>query len=148
MRNTIFFLVVFAFFALPFRPFRAEAAATVFGDATVSRIIRVYDGDTFRCDIQGFPPVVGENIGIRIAGIDTPELRDKREHIKAKAVMAREYAKERLLNAKVVELRNLMRGKYFRLVADVFVDGTSLGEALLDAGLAHPYDGGTKIPWE
>ncbi|WP_420246096.1 MULTISPECIES: thermonuclease family protein [unclassified Maridesulfovibrio] len=115
--------------------------------ATVSRVVSVYDGDTFTADIDEFPPLIGKKIGIRVAGIDTPEMRDKRIEIKALAVKARDYVRAVLAQAKVIELRNLRRGKYFRIVADVYVDGASLAEGLLSLGLAHPYDGGRKVGW-
>jgi len=37
------------------------------------------------------------------------------------------------------------RGKYFRIVADVYVDGKSLAESLIEANLGVPYYGMTKI---
>ncbi len=37
------------------------------------------------------------------------------------------------------------RGKYFRIVADVYVDGKSLAESLIEANLGVPYYGKTKI---
>jgi micrococcal nuclease len=36
----------------------------------------------------------------------------------------------------------MQREKYFRIVADVNVDGGSLGQELIDQELAKPYDGG------
>ena len=36
------------------------------------------------------------------------------------------------------------RGKYFRIAADVYVDGESLGDMLIAAGVAVRYDGGKK----
>lgn len=39
------------------------------------------------------------------------------------------------------------RGKYFRIVADIEVDGENLAELLLDNGLAKPYDGRNKPEW-
>ena len=39
---------------------------------------------------------------------------------------------------------NMMRGKYFRIVADVYADGENLAEALIDTGIAVRYDGGKK----
>ena len=53
----------------------------------------------------------------------------------------------RLRAAKKIELRNMKRGKYFRIVADVYVDGMSLAQMLLEAGLAKPYDGRKKPKW-
>ncbi len=39
------------------------------------------------------------------------------------------------------------RGKYFRILADVYGDDQSLSEALIQAGHARPYDGGTREGW-
>jgi len=110
-------------------------------------IIRVYDGDTFYINIEGFPAILGENIGIRINGIDTPEKRGTPPRIKKLARKAKEILEAHLRSAKVIELRNPVRGKYFRIVADVYVDGVSVAEIMLLSGLAKEYDGGTKPKW-
>jgi len=49
-----------------------------------------------------------------------------------------------LKDAETIDLKNIERGKYFRIVADVFVDGESLADELIEAGIAVPYDGGKK----
>ena len=49
-----------------------------------------------------------------------------------------------LTDAEQINLRNLERGKYFRIVADVFVDGESLADMLIEAGVAARYDGRKK----
>jgi len=118
-----------------------------FGSVKVDEITSIYDGDTFRCTIKDWPNIIGERIGIRVNGIDTPEMRDKRPEIKALAQQAKQFVVERLRSAKTIELRNMKRGKYFRVVADVYYDDQSLAQALLDAGLAKPYDGGKKQKW-
>jgi hypothetical protein len=33
-----------------------------YGTVTVSKVTSVYDGDTFRVDIDSLPPIVGKNI--------------------------------------------------------------------------------------
>ncbi len=114
-----------------------------FGTA-VAEVTSIYDGDTFRADIAGYPDIIGERIGIRINGIDTPEMRGKCDLEKALARRAKEVTVSILRSAKRVELRHMKRGKYFRIVADVFADGKSVAEALLEQGLAVPYDGGKK----
>lgn len=86
--------------------------------ATIERIRSVYDGDTFRCDLAGYPAIVGENIGIRVNGIDTPEMKDKRPTVKALARLARDYVRQAFASAQIIEL-----------------------------GYAHPYDGGRKQKW-
>ena len=115
-----------------------------YGNAIVSKVTSIYDGDTFRANLEGYPAIVGERIGIRINGIDTPEMRGKCSEEKALARKAKQATVAALRGAKKVELRNMKRGKYFRIVADVYVDGRSLAEDLLRSGLAVSYDGGTK----
>jgi len=39
----------------------------------------------------------------------------------------------------------MKRSKYFRIAADVYVDGESLADILIDSGMAIRYDGGKKI---
>jgi endonuclease YncB( thermonuclease family) len=124
------------------------AADKVYGSAIVSEITSIYDGDTFRCNIKGYPSIIGERIGIRIAGIDCPEMRDNRKHIKALAQQAKQYTVKRLREGKEIKLINMHRGKYFRIVAEVIIDGKNLSDELISMGLAKPYDGGKKIKWE
>jgi len=118
-----------------------------YGNAVVNEITSIYDGDTFRCNINCFPAIIGERISIRINGIDTPEIRGSSAREKELARKAKQFAVEKLRSAKKIELKNMKRGKYFRILADVFVDGKNLGEMLIKAGHAVAYDGGTKPKW-
>lgn len=127
-------------------PYSMAGKAT-YGAVVVKSVNSVYDGDTFRCDVEGWPPILGDNIGIRFNGIDTPEMKDKRPHVKALAIKARDHVRQRLREATVIELRNIKRGKYFRVVADVYVDGMDLGQELISLGLAYEYHGGKKQDW-
>ena len=114
---------------------------------SVARVVNVYDGDTLRVDIPDWPPVIGQNMPIRVRGIDTPEIRGKCQDEKRQAYAARNYVRDRVGQAHTIELRNIERGKYFRLVADVYLDGVLLANELTAAGLARNYDGGTRSPW-
>jgi micrococcal nuclease len=49
-----------------------------------------------------------------------------------------------LLGAEKITLRNMKRGKYFRIAADIIVDGENLADVLIGAGRAIKYDGGKK----
>ena len=120
---------------------------TDFGNLEVHGLVAVYDGDTFTCDLEGLHPLIGERIGIRIRGIDTPEMNDDRPDIKSKAITARDYVHKRLVTAHKIILRNVERDKYFRILADVEVDGILLSRELLAKKLAKVYDGGTKTEW-
>lgn len=113
----------------------------------VDEVLRVYDGDTFFVNIKGWPPIVGENIGIRIRGIDTPEIRGKCHEEKELAVKARDFVDDLLSNASSIQLHNVERGKYFRIIADVLVDGTLVSAALKESGLGKAYKGGAREAW-
>jgi len=115
-----------------------------YGSVVVSEVTSIYDGDTFRANIQEYPEIVGYRIGIRVNGIDTPEMRGKCQKEKDLAKKAKQFSVAKLRGAKKIELRNMKRGKYFRIVADVYVDGKSLGGMLIDHKLAVVYDGGRK----
>lgn len=113
----------------------------------VESVVSVHDGDTFSADIAGWPAIVGRRIGVRVAGIDAPELHGECPCEVALAKDARAFVTYMLQNADTIELRNVRRDKYFRLLAEVWVDGESLGESLIDAGYARPYAGGKKQGW-
>ena len=95
-------------------------------DVKVSRLLRVIDGDTFRCDIDEHSAIAGKNISIRLRGINTPELRSKDPEERLSAIFEKQRLSDLLTNARVIELRNIDRDKYFRIGADVYIDGEPL----------------------
>ncbi|UZP67987.1 thermonuclease family protein [Desulfovibrio mangrovi] len=123
-------------------PTAAKAHETNYGDMEAV-VVRVVDGDTIIVDIPDLPPVIGKNIGIRISGCDTPELHDKRPEKRALAQQAKSFVTT-LLQGKKVRLKDVKRGKYFRLIADVVIQQISLSTLLIDEGYAKPYFGGKK----
>ena len=118
--------------------------ANDYGNVIVSRVTNVYDGDTFRVDIDQWPALIGKNAPIRINNIDTPELRAKCANEKRLALLAKKFTQDKLQHGDIIELKRLNRGKYFRITADVFIDGESLAEGLLAAGFAKVYSGTVK----
>ena len=112
------------------------------------QIVEVYDGDTFKIDLPSQHPLFGDDISVRVLGIDTPELRGTSDEVKALAYKAKNRAQELLSDAKTIELKNPQRDKYFRILAEVRIDGESLGEMLKSEGLAKDYDGeGARPEW-
>lgn len=124
-----------------------DAKDISYGNAKVSEITSIFDGDTFRANLKGFPAIIGKHMSIRINGIDTPELRGKCDKEKQLARKAKKFTVERLRATKNIVLKNIKRGKYFRLIADVYVDGVSLGEQLIKHGHAIKYSGKAKPNW-
>lgn len=109
----------------------------------ISEITSIYDADPFRANIEGWPSVIGQRVPIRVNGVDAPEIRGKCAKENAGARAAKQHTISKLRGAKTIELRNIRRGKYFRLLAD----RESLARSLVDAGLARPYHGGTRLGW-
>lgn len=118
-----------------------------YGEVVISEVVYVYDGDTFKVNINSWPPIIGREISIRVYGVDTPELKGGDSYTKDLALKAKLYTKNRLRNAKVITLKNIRRGKYFRIVADVYIDRWSLAKELIRVGLGKEYYGGGHPTW-
>ena len=118
--------------------------AESYGDYQGAIYLQNYDGDTIRFDLPQYPPIAGKDIRVRVNGIDTPEIKGKCEKEKYEAKQARDMVADILKDAEKITLKNMKRGKYFRIAADIIVDGESLGDMLVEAGLAVHYNGGKK----
>jgi micrococcal nuclease len=132
---------------------RKGTKATVQG-ATTSDYFSItvhhgYDGDTCTVTLNDpfLPPVLGDHIPVRLAGIDTPELKGDCAAERALAIQARDFLVARLATAVRVDLHAPARDKYFRLNGRLLADGQDLSQALITANLARPYDGGKKLPF-
>ena len=102
-----------------------------------AKFLTNYDGDTIKFMVDlGFG--ILKKITVRLAGIDTPELRSKDKATKEKAYEARSFVFKKLADAKdiVVKTQKDKTGKYGRYIADVIVAGENLGDILVMRGLA------------
>ena len=134
-------IIVLCLFTIIIIPLRAQEAVVI------NEVITVYDGDTFRVNIDEFPPIIGENIAIRILGIDTPEIKGNCQQERQLAIKARDFTRKYLNSGSVISLTDLKRDKYFRILANVYIDGKNLGDALLMQNLAVVYLGKKKFNW-
>ena len=106
-----------------------------------------YDGDTCYVVAKTLPDNL-KNMSIRILGIDTPESRGKCLEEKSLALQGRAFANDMFKNADNIEFRNLKWDKYGgRILADVYIDGVSYKDKIIEAGLAREYYGDKKIGW-
>lgn len=111
-------------------------------------VVRVIDGDTIEVRVTIW---LGQEIvtSVRLAGIDTPELRRSGcagERMRGEA--ARD-ALIRLVAGRTVILTEVEPDKYFgRVVGRVLIDGRhDAGAALLSQGFARPYGGDGRDRW-
>ena len=119
-----------------------SATALAHTPVTVERVI---DGDTF---IASWEPLPGVTVRtrIRIAGVQAPETRTRRDCEKRAGRAATAFL-ESLVGSRVIYLENVRNGTYSgRHVADVYAGHDSIPDLLIDAGLGMPYDGKGKAP--
>ena len=107
-------------------------------------IASIYDGDTFKINLNCSLAVYCEKVPVRVRGVDTPEIKGKTEREKKLAKQAKEFTKN-FLAKEPVNLSNCGRDKYFRLLCDVKNgQGKDLARELIKNDLGYSYDGGTK----
>lgn len=146
--GVVLVLAVIAYFFLRRRDPLPERDPKCIWHTTVRKIDRIYDGDTFFAYVKGHNPIDRKPTGIRMRGIDTPELKDSRPAVKKKAEKAKAFVESKIQNAKKIHLYNVSTAdKYGRILATVFCDRRDLAKMLLEEKLAKPYDGGTKSKW-
>ena len=105
-------------------------------------VVGVYDGDSVTLDVDLGFKIFMRDAKMRLAGIDTAELRgDEREQ----GLVARDWLRERILNKKVLILTAKDHtDKYGRWLATVFdwdENGNlvNINDLLVESGIAKPY---------
>ncbi len=112
-----------------------------FEDVSVASI---YDGDTFKINLNCSLAVYCEKVPVRVRGVDTPEIKGKTAREKNLAQQAKSFT-EKFLQEKPITLTNCGRDKYFRLLCDVQNGaGKDLAQELIKRDFGYSYQGGTK----
>jgi len=119
-----------------------------------ARILSVYDGDTMRMDIDVGFGVTLRDQRVRLAGVDTPELRGKEREA---GLNARDFVRKLVLRRTVmVQTFRDTTGKFGRWVVKVWIapEGEKVGETteglillndlLIKTGHARGYDGESR----
>ena len=101
-------------------------------------VVSVYDGDTITVDVVLWPGLTWRG-KVRVRGVDTPEIQTKSRAEKKRALLARDFVRERI--GKTVYLENVKLGNFAgRVVATVRLqDGSNLAKVLIQEGHGKPY---------
>lgn len=111
-----------------------------------ARLIRVIDGDTVEVSLYLLPGLE-YTTKLRIDGINTAETRTRDKCEKAKGLAAKQFAID-LLKTKFLTVDNLTEGKYAgRLLGDLYINGESFADIMIESGHAREYHGGKRLPW-
>ena len=98
----------------------------------------VYDGDSITIDIDLGFGIIMKKQKIRLAEIDTPELRgDEREQ----GLISRDWLREKILEKNIsINTIKDTTGKYGRYIGYIYLNGINLNEQMLNEGLAEDYE--------
>lgn len=129
------------------RPLTMPKATTQGQPFQVAVFHGCYDGDTCTVSLANLPPIFGDHITVRLAGIDTPEIKGICQEEKELALRAQALTQKLMVEAQKLELLEPKRDKYFRILARVMADDREVALELVKAGLARSYDGGKKERW-
>jgi len=108
------------------------------------KYVRTIDGDTVVFDLHDVPLYFGKHAHIRINGIDAPEIHSHNTCEKKAALNAKNRVDQLLKDAKTINLTDIGKEKYGRILANIIADGNNIGAILLQEKLAYVYNGGTK----
>ncbi len=138
--------------ALPIGVLSGAGSAAAAEEALVgpvpAEVVRVIDGDTIEVRARIW---LGQTVEtrVRLAAIDTPEMRGGCPDSLALAIRARDRV-ETLVANRAVTLLDIRYDRYGgRVLARVqTADGIDISAALLESGLAYPYSGeGPRHDW-
>ena len=106
-------------------------------------ITKVVDGDTVDVDIDLGFGMTYKKQRVRLMGIDTPEsrTRDLVEKLFGKA--SKKHLKE-LLSEGNITLRSHDKGKFGRILGELFINDISINQKMIDDHHAVDYGGGNK----
>ncbi len=103
-------------------------------DAVVAYVRHIDNNCTLLCDIEGFPPIIGQSMPVKLKDLKLAASEEANQKIKA-------FLNLRLMNQgeseNEIRLANIQRGKTFCFCADIRHNGKDLGELLIEMGLAY-----------
>lgn len=108
------------------------------------KVVEVYDGDTIFIDLPDQHPLFGKRMGVRIIGIDTPEIRTKNSCEKQKAQKAKKILEKVIMKANRIDIVDVQKDKFFRILGTVLADGLPVKDVLIKERLGFPYYGERK----
>lgn len=107
-----------------------------------AKVVHVTDGDTFVADLDVWLRWT-MRAPVRIVGINAPEMRGGTPETRAAAEAAKEWLRARLAAVPVVMAKVVGEDHFGRVLAEVFVNGESIGDEMIELGLAAPYRSAT-----
>jgi endonuclease YncB( thermonuclease family) len=113
------------------------------------KILRIIDGDTLLISAPFMPPPLKKQMPMRLSNVDTPNVK-RWANCNKEAIQgdkAKAYIEYLVKKSKKQEVKIVGYDKYGRWLGQVFIDGKSISDYLIESKLAKPYYGGKKQSW-
>lgn len=108
----------------------------------INRVIKVVDGDTIDLDIDlGFN--VSTKQRVRLYAINAPESRTRNKEEKKRGLAAKDRLKELCEEGNLI-LKSYGKGKYGRILGEIYTNGCNINNILLSENHAEQYYGGKR----
>jgi endonuclease YncB( thermonuclease family) len=89
----------------------------------------------------------GDDIGVRLSGVDAPKIAGKCAKEKALALVTRDFLRGQLAGASLL-LQQVFRDKFFRIEATVIANGVNINQLMVKKGFAALYTStGPRHDW-
>ena len=111
-----------------------------------SKVTKIVDGDTIKCDIDLGFDIVLSNQTVRLYGIDTPESRTKDLEEKFYGNISKQFLNDYCPKGSYITLRTHLdkKGKFGRILGELIVNKVNLNEQMIEENLAVEYYGQSK----
>lgn len=126
--------LMFIVFLLGLLGFAAMVEADYPGEYN-AELVRIKDGDTFVLDVHTWLDTTVRQ-SVRVRGMDTPELKAKKQCERVLAIQSKRYAEILLSEGSLTVSNVASRRSFDRVVADVQIKGVNFASLMVSGGHA------------
>ena len=113
------------------------------------KILRIVDADTIIVSAPFMPAPLKKQMPMRLSNVDTPNIK-RWANCGKEAFLgeeAKKYVEDLVKKSKKQQVKVVGYDKYGRWLGQIYLDGKSISDSLIEKKFARPYYGGKKQSW-
>nr|QMP83292.1 MAG: hypothetical protein [Caudoviricetes sp.] len=113
------------------------------------KILRIIDADTILVSAPFMPAPLKKQMPMRLSNVDTPNI-NRWANCGNEAILgeeAKKYVESLIKKSKKQQVKIVGYDKYGRWLGQIYLDGKSISDSLIEKKFARPYYGGKKQSW-
>ena len=113
------------------------------------KILRIIDADTILVSAPFMPAPLKKQMPMRLSNVDTPNI-NRWANCGSEATLgeeAKKYVESLIKKSKKQQVKIVGYDKYGRWLGQIYLDGKSISDSLIEKKFARPYYGGKKQSW-